>query len=410
VVRTRAGVDHGKTAPQSGPRPLEGLIVLDATQVIAGPIAAMLLADYGARVIKVEHPVRGDSARRLGVTGAGRWWPYLSRGKECITCDLSRPEGAALFRRLAAKADVVIESFRPGTMEKWGVGYDTLSTENPGLVMLRVSGFGQDGPFRDRPGYGALAEAMGGLVFTTGQVDGPPTLPGVPVADPLTGALGAAVTMMCLWARDRPGGNGKGCEIDLALYGSMLYMLGHYIAETSQCGVAPARGAQLGRRALRGVTPCADGRWVVYSIIAPSLLEKAAEMVRGLGFYDAEGPPGEDVEKLQALDRAMRAFAASRPRDEVLARLAGAGVPNSPVNSVEEILSDPLFAARGDLYQVQRGELETTMPRPPARLGGRAITPDDRDLALGADNLAVYGDLLGLNEDECGRLQQLGAI
>lgn len=399
------------TAGEQACRPLSGLMVLDVTQVIAGPISAMLLADYGARVIKVEHPIRGDNARRLGVTGAGRWWPYLSRGKECVTCDLATPEGAALFRRLAAKADVVIESFRPGTMEKWGVGYEALSADNPSLVMLRISGYGQDGPYSRRPGYGALAEAMGGLVYTTGEVDGPPTLPGVPVADPLTGALGAALTMMCLWARDRKeNGHGKGCEIDLALYNGMLYTLGHYLAETSQSGVAPTRGTQLGKRALRGVTQCADGRWVVYSIIAQSLLEKCAAILRARGFLEVESPVGENTDNLSALDRAMRAFAASGPREQFLGVLSDAGVPNSPVNSVQEMFTDPVFTSRDDFYTIDDERGAVTMPRPPGRLGDKPITPEIRDLRLGSANLTVYGELLGLTAEDCDALRETGAI
>lgn len=388
--------------------PLAGLVVIDAAQVIAAPLTATLLGDYGARVIKVEHPERGDNARTIGGTGSGQWWTFLSRNKECVTCNLATPEGSALFKRLVKKADVVIENFRPGTFESWHLSYQELAAENPGLVMLRISGFGQDGPYMHRPGYGALAEASGGLAYMTGDADGPPTLPGVPVADPLAGTMGAAAVMMALWARDHGPERGKGAEIDISLYGPMLYLLGAYITDCAATGVVPGRGAQLGKRRPRGVAQCRDGHWVSYSIIAPKLIAAVMEFLRARGYLAGEVAQDEDgqLQDAQPLKAALQVYARDRDRETVLRELTEAGVPIAPIASAADILADPHFRARGEFpAYTDPGGRRVIMPRPPARFNGDGSAVRLPGNQLGEHNWQVYHDWLGISAAELTALK-----
>ncbi|MBO0878264.1 MAG: CoA transferase, partial [Pseudonocardia sp.] len=260
------------------PGALDGLRVLDVATLFAGPLAATMLADHGADVIKIEHP-RGDPARTHGASrdGVGLWWKMLARNKKAITLYLGSPAGQELFRKMVADADVVIENFRPGTLERWGLGYDMLSEINPGLVLARVTGFGQTGPYASRPGFGTLAEAMSGFAAITGEPDGPPTLPPFGLADGIAALTTAFGVMTALRARER---TGRGQVLDMAIIEPILTVLGGQVTTYDQLGELQARtGNRSANNAPRNTYRCADGSWVAVSTSAQSIAERVMRLV-----------------------------------------------------------------------------------------------------------------------------------
>ncbi|HEY4200152.1 MAG TPA: CaiB/BaiF CoA-transferase family protein [Devosiaceae bacterium] len=399
--------------------PLSGLVVIDAGTVLAAPLAALQLGDYGARVIKVEHPDGGDIGRSMGSGGAevGSWWRFLGRNKESVTCNFSTSEGAQLFLELVRKADVLIENFRPGTFEKWGLSYEALKAENPRLVMLRISGFGQFGPDSERPGYGTLADSISGLTYMTGFPDGPPILPGGPIADAFTAQAGVSAVMTALWNRER---TGAGAVIDLPLYGGLMYMYGMHLTEASIWGTAhERRGNQVPRLpwepvgyTLRDVVKCSDGGWVCFSIVSPKLIKRLAHYLNGLD-------PADQIEMVetvtgdwkQVVGARMRRWLAVTPRDSVLAELIETGVPIAPIYSMTDMLADPHFEAREEFDTVTHADGKVArMPRGPYRIdafGPHVRTPAP---ALGAANDVIYRDLLGIAPERLETLRQSGAI
>ena len=263
-------------APRTGP--LTGIRVIDAATLFAGPSAAMLLADFGADVIKVEHP-KGDPVRGHGYQKDGfpLWWKVISRNKRAITLNLSKPEGQKLMLGLIEKSDVLIESFRPGTLERWNLGPDVLHRVNPKLIVARVTGFGQKGPYKDRPGFGTLAEAMSGFAAMTGEPDGPPTLPPFGLADGIAGLAILSAILMALRARDR---TGRGQIIDLAIIEPILTILGPQPTWYDQLGIVQARrGNRSVNNAPRNIYRTADGRWVAISTSAQSVAERVMRLV-----------------------------------------------------------------------------------------------------------------------------------
>ncbi len=389
-------------------QPLSGVVVLDTTTVIGGPIMGALLADFGARVIKVEQPGKGDDGRKLGKSGKSTYWKFMARNKECVTCDISSKEGGALFKKMASRADVVLASFRPGSLEKWGLGYEDLSALNPGLILLQLSGFGQTGPYSRRPGYGALAEAMSGLVYLTGEHDTKPYLPGAPVADPMAAAMGALAVLLALRQRDTGAQPGRGQAIDLSLYDPLLYIMGSYIAETGYTGISPARGDQLGKRILRDVAESHDGQWVVFSVISGALIAKVDRFLRsrgvelqGTGEYTSRTP----TERFTEVGSALKRWIKTTDRSEVLADLEKAGVPVAPIYSIGDMFKDPHFEARGDIIRILDEDLgEMRMPRSPFKLSAGAATVRHTGRKLGADNRSVYQDWLGMGAEELREL------
>src|SRR5215831_9003438 len=253
------------------PSALEGVRVLDLATIYAGPFAAMLLGDFGADVIKIEHP-RGDPMRGHGHArdGVGLWWKVVSRNKRAVTLDLGKPAGQDLLRSLVEQSDVLIENFRPGVMERWNLGYEDLRAVNPRLVMLRATGFGQFGPYANRPGFGTLAESMSGFAHLTGQPDGPPTLPPFGLADGIAGLAGAVAVMTALYHRDARGGEGQ--MIDLAIIEPILLVLGAQPTIYDQLGLILQRmGNRSGNNAPRNTYRTRDGRWVAVSTSADSI-------------------------------------------------------------------------------------------------------------------------------------------
>lgn len=339
--------------------PLEGLKVLDVSTLFAGPIAATFLGDFGADVIKVEHPTRPDAARGHGPSkdGVNLWWKTLGRNKRTVTIDLSAAEGADLLLRLAADADVLIENFRPGTLERWNLGPDALHRANPELVIARVTAFGQTGPYSSRPGFGSLAEAMSGFAALTGQPDGPPTLPPFGLADGIAALAAAYAVLVALRGVDR---DGSGQVIDLAIIEPILMLLGGQITAYDQLGILqPRSGNRSVNNAPRNVYRTGDGDWVAVSTSSQSIAERVLRLV---GRADLVAEPWfasghTRAEHADELDAAVSAWIAARPTAEVIAAFEAAQAAIAPVYDVRGVLADPQYQARGTVLTVDDEEL-----------------------------------------------------
>ena len=338
--------------------PLGDVRVLDIASFMAAPMAAMWLGDFGADVVKVEHP-KGDMMRTWGSSKAGvpLFWKVVGRNKRSVTLDLHHPRGQELLRALAAKVDVVVENFRPGTLARWGLDYQALREVNPRLVMLSISAFGQTGPYSDRAGFGTLAEAMSGYASITGQPDGPPTLPGFGLADSVTGLCGAYATLVALHERER---SGLGQWIDLAIYEPMLTMLGHLFIEYDQLGIVAQRlGSRLPFASPRNAFKTLDGEWVAMSCSAQSVFERACraigrpELIEDARFRDNSARTANS----QAIDDEFGDWIARRPTADVLRVLNDAGAAVAPIYDIRDVFADPHFRARDNLTQVDDPEL-----------------------------------------------------
>lgn len=398
----------------STPRPLDGLLVLDLSTIVSGGTTTSVLADFGARVIKVEHPRGGDPLRAWGPTcdGVSLWWKVLSRNKESITLDLRAPRGQELLRALAARADVLVENFRPGTLERWGLGPEVLEAVNPQLVVARISGFGQTGPYRDRPGFGTIAEAMSGYAALSGFPEGPPLLPPMPLADEVCGLLGAAAVLAAIHYRDHGGGRGQ--VIDLSLYEPLFRLLIPYIPQYALLGQVQQRtGNRFPGAAPRNLYQAGDGQWVAISATSQRTFERLAQamgrpdLITDPRFADNAGR----VAHADALDAIIQDWMRALPLDEILRRLGDAEAVVGPVYDTRRILADPHYAAREDIVTVADDELGA-IPMP-AVIPRFSRTPGQVAFAgppLGAHNDLVYGDLLGLPREEMARLRAEGVI
>lgn len=341
---------------------LAGLKVLDVSTLFAGPLAATMLGDFGADVVKVEHP-RGDPVRSHGASknGVGLWAKVVGRNKRGITLYLGSPEGQDVFRRLVARADVVIENFRPGTLECWGLGYPELSADNPGLVLTRVTGFGQIGPYSGRPGFGTLAEAMSGFAAITGEPDGPPTLPPFGLADGIAALAAAFATMTALRARETAG---RGQVVDLAIIEPILTLLGpqptvwdalHQVQERS--------GNRSANNAPRNTYLTRDGQWVAVSTSAQSIAERVMRLV---GRPELTEEPwfasgGERAKHADVLDEAVASWVAQHDRDEVVRAFDEAHAAVAPIYDVRDVVADPQFQALGSLVRIPDPELGSVL-------------------------------------------------
>jgi crotonobetainyl-CoA:carnitine CoA-transferase CaiB-like acyl-CoA transferase len=387
-------------ASEKGQGPLAGLRVLDVSTVLAGPLTCQILGDYGAEVIKIEHP-RGDSMRGPGRVkdGIPLWWKMISRNKRCVGLYLGDPEGAEIFRRLVASADVVVESFRPGTFERWGLGFDALKEINPGLVLVRISGFGQTGPYRERAGFGTLAEAMSGFAAITGEPDGPPTLPPFGLADSIAGLTAATAAVMAVYHRDAHGGAGQ--EIDVSILEPLVAVLGPQPTIYNQLGEIQERtGNRSGNNAPRNTYRTSDDKWVAVSTSATSVAERVLRLVGRPELIEepwfATGSGRADHADL--LDAIVSAWVAARTRDEVIAAFIEAGAAIAPVYDVAELMADPQMLARDAITEVEDPDLglmrmQNLLFRMSATPGAIRFT----GRPLGADTDAILGDELGLD-------------
>ena len=362
------------------PPPLAGLTVIDASTLFAGPFAARLLGDYGAEVIEVEAPA-GDPGRGFGhaQNDVPLLWKVLGRNKKSVVLDLRESAGAESFLRLVRRADALIENFRPGTLERWGLGPEVLAEANPRLVLARVTTFGQDGPYARRPGFGTLAEAMSGLAAMSGEPDGPPALPSFPLGDAVAGLHAALAVLIGLRARDT---NGTGQVADVAITETLIGTLGAQLTVYEHLGVKPERiGNRSHNSAPRNVYRCADGRWVAVSASALSIAER---IVRLVGRPELVAEPwfatgsGRAAHR-EVLDDAVRSWIAARKRDEVVTAFEKAQAAVAPIYEVDDVLNDPQFRARGLTVEVPDAELGTVrMPGLPFRL---SATPGRIDWA-----------------------------
>jgi formyl-CoA transferase len=343
--------------------PLEGVKVVDVATLGAGPWLATRLADFGADVVKVEHPSAGDPMRLLGWfdDGVPLWWKIDSRNKRCITADLKQPDGQDILRRLVRDADVLVENFRPGTLERWGLGYADLSKENPGLIMVRVTGWGQDGPYADRPGFGTLAEAISGWAHLNGFPENPPTLPPMGLADSVTSVLGAFATMVALYNRDARGGEGQ--VVDLAIYESLFSLIGQQVILYDRLGVIPQRtGNRFPFVAPRNVYGTKDGRYVALAASTPSIFERVAraidrpELVDDPRFRDNSAR----LQHQDELDEIIAAWMAGKTQREVIDVFERHEAAIAPVYDISQIFEDPHFEARGAIVTVDDAELGPT--------------------------------------------------
>ncbi|MEU5163682.1 CoA transferase [Streptomyces sp. NPDC020875] len=399
--------------PPSAPAPaLRGLRVLDLATLFAGPLAATLLGDFGAEVIKVEHPRRPDPSRGHGPAkdGVGLWWKVLGRNKRTVTLDLSSPDGRDTLLRLAADADVVIENFRPGTLERWGLGWDELSRANPRLVLTRVTGFGQFGPYSHRPGFGTLAEAMSGFAAATGEPDGPPTLPPFGLADSVAALATAYAVMTALTARTA---SGRGQVVDMAIIEPMLAVLGPGPLWYDQLGyVQPRCGNRSRNNAPRNTYRTADDSWVAVSTSAQSVAERVMrlvgrpELIDEPWFASGNGRAGHADE----LDAAVGGWIARRPRAEVLAAFEKAEAAIAPVYDVRDVMDDPQYRALDTVTEVEDPELGTIrMQNVLFRLSETPGAIRWPGRPHGADTDAVLTEL-GLGPADISALRARGAV
>jgi crotonobetainyl-CoA:carnitine CoA-transferase CaiB-like acyl-CoA transferase len=339
--------------------PLQGIRVLETATLFAGPLAATHLGDFGADVLKIEHPTKPDAARGHGASkdGIGLWWKTIGRNKRMATLDLSQPEGQDVLLELAERADVLIENFRPGTLERWNLAPDRLLACNPGLVLARVTAFGQFGPYAGRPGFGSLAEAMSGFAAITGQPDGPPTLPPFGLADGITALATAFAIMTALRERDR---TGRGQVIDMAIIEPMLSMLGGQVTVYDQLGtVAPRLGNRSANNAPRNTYRSRDGEWLAVSTSSQNIAERVMRLVGRAEVIDEPwfATGGGRAAHADELDVAVGGWIAERDAAEVLAAFERAQAAIAPVYDASGIVSDPQFAALGTISTVDDADL-----------------------------------------------------
>ncbi|WP_197363107.1 CaiB/BaiF CoA transferase family protein [Streptomyces clavuligerus] len=402
------------SAPFTAPAPaaLSGLRVLDLATLFAGPLAATLLGDFGADVVKVEHPDRPDPSRGHGPDrdGVGLWWKLLGRNKRTVTLDLSAPGGRDILLRLAAGADVVIENFRPGTLERWGLGWAELSAVNPRLVLTRVTGFGQFGPYAHRPGFGTLAEAMSGFAAVTGEPDGPPTLPPFGLADSIAALATSYAVLTALAAR---AATGRGQVVDMAIIEPILTVLGPQPIWYDQLGyVQPRTGNRSRNNAPRNTYRTADGQWLAVSTSAQSVAERVLRLV---GRPELAEEPwfasgAGRARHTEELDAAVGGWIARRTRAEVLTAFEKAEAAVAPVYDIREVMDDPQYRALDTITEVDDPELG------PLRMQNVLFRLSETPGAIrwagrphGADTDEVLGEL-GLTGADIAELRAQGAL
>lgn len=394
--------------------PLEKVTVLDLSNLLAGPMLAMYLADFGADVIKVEQPSGGDEMRRWGRSkdGVGLFYKMINRNKKCVTLNLRSPRGQEIVRRLVAKVDVVVENFRPGRMEEWGLGYDELSRINHGLVMVRVSGYGQSGPYAKRPGFGTIAEALSGYAAITGYADDNPLLPSFGLGDGSAAIFGAFGTMLALYNRSANGG--KGQVVDVSLYEGLFTLLGPQVVDFDQLGALQQRsGSRLPFVAPRNTFKTRDERWIA---IAGSTQTTFERMARALGLDEMLADPKfatneQRIKNCEELDERIQERIAQMNYVEAMQVLVSSEAPVGPVNDVEQFMGDPHFQARGNVISITDDELgvirmQNVVPK-------LTETPGHVKWAggkIGQFNEEIYRGLLKMSASELSDLRQQGII
>ena len=402
--------------------PVKGLKVLDLSTIVAGSTASSLLADFGAEVVKVERPGAGDPLRNWGpfAHGVSIWWKVHSRNKKSVTLDLGREQGQELLKRLAAQSDLLIEGFRPGVMERWGLGPIDLQGVNPGLVMVRFSGFGQTGPYKDRPGFGTIAECMSGYVAMAGFSDTPPMLPPVPLADEISGVFGAMAAIMALYHRDVPkvGDDGPqqraGQVIDMSLFEPLFRLCIPNVTMFDLLGISRERvGNDFPDAAPRSLYRTADGRWLGLSATSQATFEN---LVSAMGLpHLVQDPRFMDnaarLQNVEGLNQALQDWLGRRPLSEIMEQLVPAGGVVGPVYDSAQIMEDPHYQAREDIVEIDDPQLgHTKMIGVVPKFSETPGSVEHAGPTLGEHNSQIYSSWLGLSEQDLEELVQQGVI
>ena len=391
--------------------PLSGLKVVELGTLIAGPYCARLLAEFGAEVVKIEAPGTGDPLRKWRQLHEGNslWWYAQARNKKSVAVNLRDADGQAIVRNLAKDADIVVENFRPGTMEKWGLGYEALSKDNPGLVMVRISGFGQTGPYKDRPGFGAIGESMGGMRYITGYPDRAPVRVGISIGDSLAALFGVIGALTAIHHRTQ---SGKGQVVDVALYEAVFAMMESMLPEFGMGGLVRERsGAALPGIVPSNTYPCRDGKYVVIGANADSIFKRMMRAIGRADLADDAALAGNDgrVARTEELDRVIGEWTSRRDLEEVLQVLEEAEVPSGRIYSIADIVADMHYQARGMVERHKLGDKELLLPGIVPKLSRTPGTTSWIGPTLGEHTGAVLAGL-GYTEGEIETLRKRGVV
>lgn len=395
-------------------KPLKGVRIIDAGNMVAAPFATVLLADFGAEVIKIEHPKYGDGQRKLEpiMDGIPLWWKSVARNKRCITLDLGKPEGADIFKRLVKGTDVVVENYRPGTFEKWGIGYEAIRAIDPRIIMLRISGFGQTGPYKNRAGFGRVAEAMSGLTNLIGEPDGPPMSPGYPLGDLIAGIFGSLSVMMALYHRDLRGGEGQ--VIDLALYEAVFRFLDFDPIQYDQMKTVHMRtGNRVAYVAPSSMFKTKDGKYLTLAASTQSVWLRLAEAI---GRQDMTTDPkfidnSARVENSVECNGIVGAWIAQHTRDEVIEHFDKHGVAYSAVFDMEDAFRDLQYRAREAMVRVPDPDLgEAIVQNVVPKFSATPGSVDFLGRKLGEDNEEILCGELGLSREKLKELKDAGIV
>lgn len=394
--------------------PLSDLRVIEMGQLLAGPFCGQLLADFGAEVIKCEQPGTGDPMREWGrekAHGKSLWWPVVGRNKKSITLNLRTEEGQDIVRQLVEKSDILVENFRPGTMERWNLAYDELSRINPRLVMVRVSGFGQTGPYAQRAGFGAIGEAMGGLRYVVGDPDGAPARTGISIGDSLAATYAALGCLMAVHARER---TGRGQVVDSAIYEAVLAMMESLVTEYDQTGYIRERtGPILPNVAPSNVYPAADGQMVLIAANQDTVFKRLAQAMNRPELAEDERYATHSArgKRQKELDDLIASWSRTHDADSLLDLMNRHGIPAGRIYRAPEMLNDPHFKAREMIIEVPHPEfgrlrMQNVAPRLSATPGAVKTSGPD----LGQHNEEIYGTLLGIGANRLAELRSNGVI
>jgi crotonobetainyl-CoA:carnitine CoA-transferase CaiB-like acyl-CoA transferase len=396
-------------------KPLAGIKILELGTLVAAPFAGKIFAEFGAEVVKAEEPVHGDPLRNWRVLheDTSLWWYIQSRNKKSITIDLHKHEGQQLIRLLASEVDVILENFRPGTLEKWGIGYEDLKGENPSLIMTRISGYGQTGPYRDKAGFGSVAESIGGLRYLTGYPDRPPVRTGVAIGDSIAGLYAVIGTLLALRARELdPQKSGQ--LVDVALYESVFTLMEGILPEFDLKGLVRERTGST----LPGIAPsntyfCADGKYIVIGANGDSVFKRLMMAIGRLDlaedsrFADNQGR----ADHVDFLDQVIETWTKQFPMKEVQRLLDQAGVPVGPIYSIEDIAQDPQYIARQMLEKIQLPDGEQVLvPGVVPRLSGTPGALEWIGPQLGEHNDEILGEWIHVSKEEYALLKEKGVV
>ena len=395
-------------------KPLKRAAAIDAGNMVAAPFATVLLADFGADVIKIEHPKYGDGQSKLEpiMDGIPLWWKSVSRNKRCITLDLGKPEGGEIFKALIKGTDVIVENYRPGTFEKWGIGYDTIRAIDPRIILLRISGFGQTGPYKNRAGFGRVAEAMSGLTNLIGEPDGPPMSPGYPLGDLIAGIFGSLSVMMALYHRDLRGGEGQ--VIDLALYEAVFRFLDFDPIQYDQMKIVHRRtGNRVAYVAPSSMFKTKDGKYLTLAASTQNVWLRLAEAI---GRKELTTDPKfidnpARVENSVEVNGIVGEWIEGHTRQEVIEHFDKFGVAYSSVFDMEDAFRDLQYRAREAMVRVPDPDLgEAVVQNVVPKFSATPGSVDFLGPAMGAHNEEIYGGELGLSTERLKELRDAGII